>query len=794
MRSGKTLPAVSTVIALLLIYIPFRAAAQASVETQTVTIYTLICALAGCVAVLAAYERRPPAPAALVAVGTLFGALAAWMIAARAPAETAQALRTRVIVVAPFYATGIWMLVVSLRRLVPDARRPAALAAVLLVAITVLGPRLVAVSSLPANNLVEYAVKPAILYWTVGSALVVFPVLALTTVPGDWFERWWDAASSRVMAPSNPAFATGLVVVAITLAGAFSWYCFGAGPINSDEISQLWHARILLGGRLALPADPNPEFFAIDNVIDSPVWMSQFPIGGPAVQALGVAVGAAWLTNPIFTGLTSLNVYRFVQRVYGEAQARAAAIVFVASPTVLIMGGSHMNHVATAWLLTLAFAALPVWMSSEERRARMRSAALIGLGVGTAAAIRPLDAAIAAAILGGVMLFFAARDRARATSLLVSGGVGALPVALLLAANWLTTGAPQRFGYTLLWGPNHSLGLHADPTGLPHTAWRALLMALRYVTEVNAFTTTWAIPLLLIVALAFALGPHVRGWDKLLLAFAALQLTAYAFYFHDGQFAGARFLFSVIPAILILATRAPFMLAARELGAWRRATLLLLPVCIATTWVRPMGPFGVRGLALEFRGARVSLKRGAPRDSVMDRLPRSLVFVQEHASARLVRRLWALGVSRSDAARLMRDADNCALFDALRAEERRGAVDSAGRVQRMELHTMRYNSPAGQASLDSAAKAGFTSAISGCVTEMAHDNRVADFISYGPMLLRNRFDAQGRIDGQVVYVMDLSERNEVLRSRFGDRQWYRWEIPRGSRDSVPKLVPYDSAR
>jgi hypothetical protein len=62
------------------------------------------------------------------------------------------------------------------------------------------------------------------------------------------------------------------------------------------------------------------------------------------------------------------------------------------------------------------------------------------------------------------------------------------------------------------------------------------------------------------------------------------------------------------------------------------------------------------------------------------------------------------------------------------------------------------------------------------------------------MLLLNRFDESGRIGGPVVYVTNLGERNEVLRSRFADRHWYRYEVPYNRGDSTPVLVPYDSAR
>jgi hypothetical protein len=61
------------------------------------------------------------------------------------------------------------------------------------------------------------------------------------------------------------------------------------------------------------------------------------------------------------------------------------------------------------------------------------------------------------------------------------------------------------------------------------------------------------------------------------------------------------------------------------------------------------------------------------------------------------------------------------------------------------------------------------------------------------MLVLNRFDDTGRIAGPAVYVMDLRDRNEVLRERFGNRVWYRYEIPRDRPDSTPVLVRYDSA-
>jgi len=769
------------VAGVLLAYAPLLLMAPADRQSQTLTLFTGLGALIGLVGVLVIYEERGPVPTAFLGAGASVGAFVApvlfRIVGLVAPGETA-AFWTQLFLVAPLTALGLWLLAFAVPRVAPRDARGGFVAALACVTLTVLGPFILVRTPWDAHNLRALPLDGVTLYWTVGAMLLVAPLLALTTLPGDWFERWWDAATTRIMSVPPRTFAAGIVVVTTALAVGFAFYCFDTRPTTSDEIAQLWHARALLRGRLFLPPDPDPEFFAIDNVIDRPVWMSQFPIGGPAVLAIGLTFGAAWIVNPLLTGLTALNVYRFAQRVYGETQARAAAAVFAASPMVMIMGGSHMNHTATAWLVTLAMAALPAWLDAASRSARVRQSAAIGLAVGAAAAIRPLDAAIAATLIGAAMAYGILRDRTRLVALGVTALAGAIPVAALLYVNWRTTGAPLRFAYTVLWGPDHSLGLHDDPTGVPHTPWRAFLLAVRYVSETNWYTTTWPVPMLLIVAIGLVATRRFRQWDLWLAGFFGLQLAAYTLYWHDGQFAGPRFLFSAVPALLILVARAPFALAAFQLGAWRRVVYALLPVCIGAAWIRPMVPFGVQGVALEYRAARAALKRDAPPDTLMQKLPRALVFVQEALDARLVRRLWVLGVSRGDAARLMRDADACEMLEAIRNEERRPPADSAGRRSRIDAAT------------PPRVPGDSTVVTPSCLAELAHDAHIGSAISYGPMLLRNEVDALGRIDGRVVYVIDLNDRNDRLRSRFGDREWYRWEVPSGSQDTMPQLRPY----
>lgn len=798
-HSGRWSIGILTGVAVL--FLPLASASAADAAMRTLAVMAL---LAGVIALEIAwlvwrYVRRAiPRPFTLGVVafiGTLITALTFDSIGdfaglARAP------LAGRLFASAACNGLGLWMFVASVRRVFPRRNRGLAVAAIALVAIGLFpGPALLLqpiVSTLNISN-VDLQLTAAQMYWTVGAILLVGPFLALLTVPGDWFERSFADVAQRVMAVPNRVFIVTVAAITFGLALFFAIYSFGRRPTTADEIAQLWHARMLLEGRLSMPPDPNPEFFAIDNVIDSPRWMSQFPIGGPAYLALGMLLRAEWLMNAILSALIVVNVWYFSRRVYGEAQARAAAVIAALSPMLLLMGGTHMNHTPTAWLVTLSLAALTFWLHAPDR-SRPVAAALIGAGIGCAITIRPLDGAVAGFLFGVIMLAACWRDRGRLGSVLAGALAGAVPVLILLWANWRTTGHPLQFGYEVLWGPNHSLGLHADPTGNPHNAWRALLLGIKYTVQLSWIATAWPVPVILIVATGLALALRPNRWDVLLLVMFAAQLTVYAFYWHDGQFAGPRFLFTALPAVLILASRFPFIVAPRTSGTARRIAIAIIPVCIGVSWLRSMQPFGVQGVAREFRDSRSRLKLGPPREITSGAVGNALIFVQEGAATRLLHRLWGVGVSRRDAARLLRYADHCSLLAAVTSEELRGSADSVGRLPRIENAVRPFvrTGKSGRFPDPNFKVSDVSQMTSECIAEVRHDERVKNTIGYGSMLLQNRFDDQGRIAGDAIYVMDLRNHNEVLRDRFSDRAWYRYESPAAARDSSAVLVPYSA--
>jgi hypothetical protein len=62
---------------------------------------------------------------------------------------------------------------------------------------------------------------------------------------------------------------------------------------------------------------------------------------------------------------------------------------------------------------------------------------------------------------------------------------------------------------------------------------------------------------------------------------------------------------------------------------------------------------------------------------------------------------------------------------------------------------------------------------------------------FGPALPLESYDDAGRIGGDIIYVADLGDRNQVLKDRFPNRQWYRMVLQRTTQGTlVPRLARY----
>lgn len=658
---------------------------------------------------------------------------------------------------------------------------------------------LMAIGVVPVANLLSggQAVpwwQAAVAEWcTTGMAIVLIASLS-AVVAEKPLTSALDRARRVVLAPSPLRFEIGAAILVTILAAIFSWYCFSGLVFTGDEMSQRWQARMLLAGRLSVHPEAHREFFSTMESLDAHGrWFSQFPIGGPFVIAIGMALGAPWIVNPILAGLTARNIHRFVHGAYDQLTARVATILFAISPFVLIMSGSQLNHVATLAFITLALAELPRWSSTIDAAVRHRAALVIGLSLGAAIAVRPMDGALAAAVIGLFQLLGAPDAAERRRSLVWQAAAGAIPVVILLWCNARTTGSPFLFGYDALNGPAHRPGFHVDPFGVRHTPLRALTITSGYLMKLNRYLFEWPVPALLVIVASLVVARRASRWDYLLAALFAAVIAGYATYWFDGFFAGPRFLYTAVPAFVVFTA----VLPRRLYEQFPRATVgntatmvVVLSACFA--WLVPTGVTSVQLRAFYYRSLREQLKTNIGAELERAGLTNAVVFVNDGWHARLVARLRALGELPIPAEQLLDHVDACALQNSLDNDDAAPSGAPADRLARVVDIAKRAGTPVVMPGLPADQHIAIvlgSQPTPACLAEVAMD---ADgTMPFAAFLAYESVDESGALGGNVILARDMGTRNELLRARFGSRTWYRYRPPQRRTDPTLAFIPYD---
>lgn len=638
----------------------------------------------------------------------------------------------------------------------------------------------------------------AVRLWLIWLVLVALVTLGLSRA----LPVLMDGAIARgrrlLLAPPRTLFMLGAAAVATALALYFGQRLFGADASTSDEFAQQWQARLLTMGRLHARSEAHPEFFSTTMSLDiDGRWFGQFPMGGPAILALGLAAGLPSLVNPLLIGLCAATLYRFAAATTDELVARGATLLFVLSPFVLFMGGSQMNHVATLAAVLIALAALPPWSGAAPPGRTTRSAVVVGGALGVAATIRPYDAALVALAIGvfqlAVILADSARRRARAWSLAAQCAAGAIPVSLMFWANWRTVGHPLTFAYDVLNGAEHRPGFHMGPNGYPHTVGRGLALLSTYLWKLDFGFLGWPLPILLFVVAALVLRRGASRWDQLLVALACSIMFGYVAYWGDGHFVGPRFLFLLAPAVAIWVAQFPGALASRlERPTLRRAVMLAAPLLTLVAWSLPANrahPYGVWTLSRTYE-TRVPSAR-----LLLDRVrtvapPGALVFIEDGWHARLAARMRAAGMAPFVAEQFAFSVDGCMLQHTLDSLDR-AQVPAAARPAALRAAASRDAEAMalpGMPSLDQVALVPGRALSPDCQSELAR-SRSGGF-TLAQLLPYQQLGADGALAGDIVFARHLGARNELLRQRFGDRRWYVARVePTGSGHAVT-LEPY----
>ena len=589
---------------------------------------------------------------------------------------------------------------------------------------------------------------------SLGSAIVLFLVLRRL----DWWPSGWGRISET--AERNSALTTALLgAVALSLFAVVAMQVLSGRPLLIDEIVQVMQARILAEGRVARPADAYPEFFSALHVVDvgSTVY-SQFPPGGPLMLLPGVLAGVPWLTGPVFGAIAVVAFWRLVRRTETtQGTALGAALLFAIAPFMVFMAASHMNHVpALAWL---CLALLGLHSLTSDETPRVSVALFTGLCLGMMASIRPVDG-IAFAFPAGLWLLVRTLRRQTPLPCLLASGVGvAIPLIGVLGYNVATTGSATLFGYELLWGSSHGLGFHKAPWGVTHTPARGVELINLYFMRLQTYLFETPLPSLAPAIASLALVRRLSAFDRYLLASSALLVAGYFAYWHDGFFLGPRFFYLLLPALVLWTARLPSIVRDRFPGLGVDRVVLLTYAVSAVVAVLVSLPVRTRQYSSGMMLTRHDYTAPAEQAGVEN----ALIFVRESWGAQVIARLYALGVSRTDAEALYRTVDTCLLEGAvseLEASSLRGpaAMERLRPItrdsSRLVISTL---SPDGTERVLPGATYGAT-----CQRRLLEDR--AGYAFFAPLLARNT--------GTNVYARDLHARDTLLLQRYAGRPLY----------------------
>jgi hypothetical protein len=173
-------------------------------------------------------------------------------------------------------------------------------------------------------------------------------------------------------------------------------------PSVSDEFSHLLNADTLLHFRMANPPHPLHKFFETLDVLQEPAYSSIYAIGQGAALAFGRLIfGHPWAGVVLSIAVLCSLCYWMLRAwtTAGWAFAGALMAVFQFGPLNQWMN-SYWGGAVSATAGCLVFGSLPRLRTS----ARMRDAALLGLGIAIQLLTRPYESIL---LVGCVLLYFA---------------------------------------------------------------------------------------------------------------------------------------------------------------------------------------------------------------------------------------------------------------------------------------------------------------------------------------------------------------------------------------------------
>ncbi len=275
-------------------------------------------------------------------------------------------------------------------------------------------------------------------------------ILLLAALPA--VAQWIGMQSDRY--PRSRIGRTALIFSTILFSSAALYFIARAQsrtflPSYHDEFSYLIQARMILAGRLWLPAPSAARWFESFQVISEPVYASIYFPGAAVMYATGTALQLpGWATAVLLAGTCAALVGAIARTLFGAWAGWVAVVMLLGLSVFRLQSVMVMAQVP---LLACGLGALLLWLH-WNRSPSISRAAGIGALLGFAAITRPIDALCFAIPIATAMLVSTLRGgdinfprqlwlRRRAVELSVAA-VATLPfIAIQLVFNHGVTGS-----------------------------------------------------------------------------------------------------------------------------------------------------------------------------------------------------------------------------------------------------------------------------------------------------------------------------------------------------------------
>jgi hypothetical protein len=380
-----------------------------------------------------------------------------------------------------------------------------------------------------------------------------------------------------------------------------------------DEMAYVWQAQAIAAGHLTVPSPPEPKSFLVPFVIDyNGLRFGKYPLGWPALLAIGDFLNVRSWVNPILSGLSVWLIYRLGKRTLGETVGLLSAGLTISSPFFLMNSGSLLSH-PMGLVLTASFAL--GWLDSfgeSEFKPNWLPMLVSAGSLGLLAITRPLTAIAVAIPLGlhGLYVWIHSDRRIR-LHLLIFGLIVLSLSSTLFLWQYAVTGDPLLNPYTLWWpydqvgfGPGHG----RLATG--HTLRQAYINTRHSLeTGVNDLLGWGPFSIALLPFGLWAARRNRRVW--MLAGIFPSLLIFYLAYWIGSSLFGPRYYFEGLISLMLLSGAGAAWLAGwpthpseswHHYDGWRRIRpvamigVLVLLISINLIYYTPMRIGGMQGL------------------------------------------------------------------------------------------------------------------------------------------------------------------------------------------------------